>query len=80
MKIVYVCNIVQIYVHGLSLKAVFCVLKVAKRLLEKEVLDKSDMVELLGTRPFPENTSCRDFVGTEVEGASVDRPQHLRNR
>uniref|UniRef100_A0A8P4KDR7 AAA+ ATPase domain-containing protein n=1 Tax=Dicentrarchus labrax TaxID=13489 RepID=A0A8P4KDR7_DICLA len=36
--------------------------KVAKRLLEKEILDKADMVELLGTRPFHEKSSYDDFV------------------
>nr|XP_020489277.1 AFG3-like protein 1 [Labrus bergylta] len=36
--------------------------KVAKRLLEKEILDRADMVELLGTRPFQEKTSYDEFV------------------
>ncbi|XP_041809838.1 AFG3-like protein 2 isoform X1 [Chelmon rostratus] len=36
--------------------------KVANRLLEKEVLDKADMVELLGTRPFQEKSSYEEFV------------------
>ncbi|KAM7014959.1 mitochondrial inner membrane m-AAA protease component AFG3L1-like [Tautogolabrus adspersus] len=40
--------------------------KVAKRLLEKEILDRADMVELLGTRPFQEKTSYEEFV--EVMG------------
>ncbi|XP_018421975.1 PREDICTED: AFG3-like protein 1 [Nanorana parkeri] len=35
---------------------------VGKLLLEKEVLEKSDMVELLGPRPFPEKSSYEDFV------------------
>lgn len=30
------------------------VVQVAKHLLEKEILDKADMVELLGPRPFHE--------------------------
>lgn len=38
------------------------VLKVAKHLLEKEILDKADMVELLGTRPFQEKSSYQEFV------------------
>lgn len=38
------------------------VLQVANRLLEKEVLDKADMVELLGTRPFQEKSSYEEFV------------------
>ncbi|XP_070766053.1 mitochondrial inner membrane m-AAA protease component AFG3L1-like [Enoplosus armatus] len=36
--------------------------KVAKRLLEKEILDKADMVELLGSRPFLETSSYEEFV------------------
>ncbi|XP_071344361.1 mitochondrial inner membrane m-AAA protease component AFG3L1-like isoform X2 [Trachinotus anak] len=36
--------------------------KVAKRLLEKEILDKADMVELLGPRPFQEKSSYEEFV------------------
>ena len=32
------------------------------RLLEKEKLDKSDMVELLGQRPFAEKSTYEDFV------------------
>merc|ERR1712142_835248 len=36
--------------------------KVALRLLEKEKLDKSDMVELLGDRPFAEKSSYEEFV------------------
>lgn len=35
---------------------------VAKRLLEKETLDKSDMVELLGPRPFKENSVYEDLL------------------
>lgn len=38
------------------------VLQVAKRLLEKEILDKADMLELLGPRPFQENSSYEEFV------------------
>lgn len=56
------------------------VFKVAKRLLEKEFLDKADMVELLGTRPFQENSLYQDFVGTrEEEAPPPDGPQYLRN-
>lgn len=36
--------------------------KVAVRLLEKEKLDKDDMVELLGARPFVEKSSYEEFV------------------
>lgn len=30
--------------------------------MEKEVLNKADMVELLGTRPFQEKSSYLEFV------------------
>mgnify|MGYP001114938324 CR=1 FL=1 len=35
---------------------------VAKRLLDREVLSKEDMVELLGARPFPERATYADIV------------------
>ena len=37
-------------------------LQVALRLLEKEKLDKTDMVELLGKRPFEEKSTYEEFV------------------
>jgi AFG3 family protein len=36
--------------------------KVAQRLLEREKLDKADMVELLGKRPFAEQSTYEEFV------------------
>ncbi|GFR78877.1 ATP-dependent zinc metalloprotease FtsH [Elysia marginata] len=36
--------------------------KIALRLLEKEKLDKDDMVELLGARPFAEKSTYEEFV------------------
>ena len=34
----------------------------AQRLLKNEKLDKDDMVELLGPRPFAEKTTYEEFV------------------
>lgn len=39
-----------------------CSFQVAKRLLEREKLDKDDMVQLLGPRPFSEKTTYEEFV------------------
>ena len=36
--------------------------KVAQRLLEREVLSRDDMVELVGKRPFKEKTTYEEFV------------------
>lgn len=36
--------------------------KVALRLLEKEILSREDMIELLGPRPFPEKSTYEEFV------------------
>uniref|UniRef100_A0A096NR42 AAA+ ATPase domain-containing protein n=1 Tax=Papio anubis TaxID=9555 RepID=A0A096NR42_PAPAN len=36
--------------------------KVGQQLLEKEVLEKADMVELLGPRPFAEKSTYEEFV------------------
>ena len=38
------------------------VVKVAERLLEKEVLGRDDMIELLGARPFAEKHTYEQFV------------------
>lgn len=38
------------------------VIKVAERLLQKEILQREDMIELLGPRPFPEKSTYEEFV------------------
>ena len=52
--------------------------KLAEVLLEKEVLEREDMVEVLGPRPWAEKTSYDDFVaGTGGHEADEDLPAGL---
>lgn len=51
---------------------------VAKRLLEKEMLNKADMVELLGPRPFQESSSYEELQEDFGE-LEDDMPVCLRN-
>lgn len=47
--------------------------KVAKRLLEKEMLNRDDMLELLGPRPFQEKGSYEEFGEAECEEDTKER-------
>jgi AFG3 family protein len=49
--------------------------KVAQLLLAKETITHDEVVDLIGARPFPGDSSYRDFISSRLRGPSTDKPK-----
>jgi len=62
-------------------------IKIAEKLLEKEILFQSDLEEILGKRPFDNRTTYDEFVNGGADGGGVPQtefpielPQEAENK
>ena len=57
-----------------------CMEQVAEHLLEKEVLTRADMIQLIGERPFKEKTTYEEFLdgtGDEKDEKSMSLDEFM---
>lgn len=65
--------------HELIMSKKDMVEKVGKCLLEKECLDKGDLLVLLGPRPFEEKSTYEEFIGIGDQDEDIGLPEGLKD-